>query len=219
VRDLVAYVVLGAGLGFGASIQPGPFQAFLLSRTIAAGWRRTLPICFAPLLSDGPIAALALLVVGQVPPAAQHALRACGGLLLLYLAINAVRHAGQPVSGAAGKATPRSIVEAAFINLLNPNPYIAWALVMGPAVVSAWHHHRGYAAAFLAVFYATMFTANAGIVLLAGTARYLDARNQRRLAVASALLLGGLGIVLLVMGVRGLAGAGTGPALGVSSLP
>lgn len=219
MRDLVAFVVLGAGLGFGASIQPGPFQAFLLSRTIATGWRRTLPVCLAPLLSDGPVAVLALLVLGQLPAAAQHALRACGGLLLLYLAISAVRQAGQPASGPAGKATPRTIVEAAFVNLLNPNPYIAWALVMGPAVVSAWRHHPGYAAAFLAAFYATMFAANAGIVLLAGTARYLDPRSQRRLAVASALLLGGLGLVLLVMGVRGLAGQGTGVVPGVSSPP
>jgi threonine/homoserine/homoserine lactone efflux protein len=190
-------------LGFGAATQPGPFQAFLLTRAVATGWRRTLPLCFAPLLSDGPIALLALLVLGQMPPSVQHALRAGGGALLIYLAVRAVRQARRPAAAPPRGTTPRTIVEAALVNLFNPNPYIAWALVMGPAVVSAWRHHPGYAAAFLAVFYGTMFTANAGIVLLAGTAQFLDSRGQRRIVVGSALLLGGLGLVLLVTGVRG----------------
>ena len=204
MSELIAYVVLGGGLGFGAAIQPGPFQAFLLSRTVSTGWRRTLPVCLAPLLSDGPIAVLALLVLRQIPPAAQHVLRASGGLLLLYLAARAVRQAGQPVSASPGGTAPRTIAEAALVNLLNPNPYIAWALVMGPAVVSAWNHHPGYAAAFLAVFYTTMFAGNAGIVLLVGTAQFLDSLWQRRLVYSSALLLGVLGAALLAVGVRGI---------------
>jgi threonine/homoserine/homoserine lactone efflux protein len=204
VRDLIAYLVLGCGLGFGAAIQPGPFQAFLLTRAVATGWRRTLPVCLAPLLSDGPIALLALLVLGQIPAFAQHVLRAGGGALLIYLAARAIGQAQQPASAAPHGTTPRTIVEAALVNLLNPNPYIAWALVMGPAVVSAWRHHPGYAAAFLAVFYATMFAANAGIVLLAGTARSLDSRWQRRLVLSSAVLLGALGVALVVVGVQGL---------------
>ncbi len=36
-------VLLGSGFAFAAVIQPGPLQAFLLSRAVAAGWRRTLP--------------------------------------------------------------------------------------------------------------------------------------------------------------------------------
>ena len=38
---MLQYVVLGAGFAFAAVIQPGPLQAFLLSRVAAAGWRRT----------------------------------------------------------------------------------------------------------------------------------------------------------------------------------
>jgi threonine/homoserine/homoserine lactone efflux protein len=197
-------VVLGSGLGFGAALQPGPFQAFLLSRAVATGWRRTLPVCVAPLLSDGPIALLAVLVLVQIPASAQHALRAGGGALLIYLAARVIRQARQPAAASPRGTTPRTIVEAALVNLLNPNPYLAWALVMGPAVVSAWRHHPGYAAAFLAVFYATMFAANAGIVLLAGTARFLDSRWQRRLVLSSAVLLGALGVALLTVGLRGM---------------
>ncbi len=139
-----------------------------------------------------------------MPLSAQHALRAGGGVLLIYVAVRAIRQARQPAPASPGGTTPRTIVEAALVNLLNPNPYIAWTLVMGPAVVSAWQHHPGYAAAFVAVFYTTMFTANAGIVLLAGTAQFLDSRWRRRLVLSSALLLGTLGAALLAVGVRGI---------------
>ena len=47
--------------------------------------------------------------------------------------------------------------------------------------------------------------ANAALVLLVGTARFLDARWQRRLVLASSGLLGALGFVLLAAGVLGIA--------------
>lgn len=207
MEDLVTYIALGGGLGLGASLQPGPFQAFLVSRAVSAGWRRTLPVTLAPLLSDGPVAVLAVLVLGQIPALAQHGLRAAGGALLLFLAAKAWRQARGPVPALeSGPGTPRTILDAALVNLLNPNPYIAWALVMGPAVVAAWRDHPGFAAAFVGAFYAAMAASNAGIVLLAGSARLLDARHQHRLVVASALLLGVLGAILLALGVHGLWG-------------
>lgn len=203
--DLVTYIALGGGLGLGASLQPGPFQAFLVSRAVSGGWRGALPVTLAPLLSDGPVAVLAVLVLGQIPALAQHGLRASGGALLLLLAVKAFRRARGPVAAAeTGSGTPRTIVEAALVNLLNPNPYIAWALVMGPAVVVAWRGHPAFAAAFVGAFYTAMIASNAGIVLLAGSARLLDARHQRRLVVASALLLGAIGAILLALGVHGL---------------
>jgi len=77
---LLPNVALGAGLAFAAVVQPGPLQAFLLSRAATDGWKRTLPAAFAPLLSDGPIALLALVVLSRFPLAAQNLLRAAGGL-------------------------------------------------------------------------------------------------------------------------------------------
>ncbi len=205
MRDLLAYLALGGGLGLGAALQPGPFQALLVSRTLLFGWRRTLPVCLAPLLSDLPAALLALLVLGQLGVTAQHVLRACGGLLLVFLAARGARQTAPGESTTPGRAAPRSIAEAALVNLLNPNPYLAWALVLGPALVSAWSHGLGCAAAFLGSFYATMLGANAALVLLVGTARFLDARWQRRLVLASSGLLGALGFVLLAAGVLGIA--------------
>lgn len=53
---MIPYVVFGLTYGFACAVQPGPFQAYLVSLALAHGWRRALPAALAPLLSDGPIA-------------------------------------------------------------------------------------------------------------------------------------------------------------------
>jgi threonine/homoserine/homoserine lactone efflux protein len=200
--ELLATVLLGGGLAFAAAIQPGPLQVFLMARAVAAGWKRTLPACLAPLLSDGPIALLAVLVLGRLPGAAQSALRAGGGLLLLYLAAVALKQWRRPATAPVEVTAPRSLLEAAGVNLLNPNPYLAWALVLGPAVVAAWDRRPLYAVGLVVAFYATMLATLAGFVFLAGTARFLGTRAQRALVVGSALVLAALGVLLLVAGTR-----------------
>src|SRR5512141_216590 len=85
------YLFVGCGFAIAAALQPGPLQAFLFSRVTRTGWVRTLPAALSPLLSDGPIAALVLLVLVQVPPTVQALLQAAGGVLLLYLATSAYR--------------------------------------------------------------------------------------------------------------------------------
>jgi len=51
-RTMVEYIIIAAGFAFAAAAQPGPLQAFLLSRVVSAGWKQTLPAAFAPLISD-----------------------------------------------------------------------------------------------------------------------------------------------------------------------
>ena len=99
-------------------------------------------------------------------------------------------------------SAPRTLFEAALVNVLNPNPYLGWALVLGPSVAVAWSHAPADAIALVASFYVTMVVTLAGFVFLAGTARFLSPSRQRALVGASALLLAGLGMTLLVMGVR-----------------
>ncbi len=86
---MIPYFLLGATLAFSAAVQPGPFQAYLVSSTMAGGWRRTMPAAFAPLLSDIPIVALVLLLLTRIPPLWLDVLRVAGGAFLLYLAARA----------------------------------------------------------------------------------------------------------------------------------
>jgi len=76
-------------LWFAAAAQPGPFQAYLISQTLSNGWRRTLPAALAPLISDGPIIVLTLVVLSHVPVWFQRFLYIAGGLFILYLAYSA----------------------------------------------------------------------------------------------------------------------------------
>jgi threonine/homoserine/homoserine lactone efflux protein len=195
---MLEYGLFGAGLAFAAAIQPGPLQAFLLSRVAATGWRRTLPASLSPLLSDGPIALVALLVLSRVPPQVQDVLRAAGGLLLLYLAWIAARQWRRPADPGSAVTTPRTLRDAVLVNLLNPNPYLGWAFVLGPAVLAAWRERPASAVFLLTCFYGTMVLTLAAFVTLMGTARFLGPRGQRALLGASALVLAGLGLYLFV---------------------
>jgi threonine/homoserine/homoserine lactone efflux protein len=200
---MLEYLVLGSGLAFAAVLQPGPLQAFLLSRAATEGWRRTLPAALSPLLSDGPIALLVLLVLGRLPALGQQALRAAGGLLLLRLAWSTVRQVGAALETPAPsrEAAPRTLLQAALVNLLNPNPWLAWALVLGPAIVSAWKQRPALAVAFVVAFYGVMVTGLGLFILVASTVRVLPPRAQRALVALSAAVLAVLGAWQLFAGL------------------
>ncbi|MCG2811759.1 MAG: LysE family transporter [Candidatus Aminicenantes bacterium] len=197
---MLYYIFLGGGFAFAASVQPGPLQAFLLARAAADGWKRTLPAAFAPLLSDGPIALLVFFMLGRLPFAFQRMLRAAGGFFLLYLAWAAFRKLREPAAASSNKKqyAARTMLQAAMVNVLNPNPYLAWALVLGPAVVRAWQNGPSNAIALIVAFYGTMVSMLAGFIILAASARQLGRRGQRALAFAAALILASLGIYQIV---------------------
>jgi threonine/homoserine/homoserine lactone efflux protein len=205
---MLEYLLFGGGLAFAAVIQPGPLQAFLLARTVSAGWRRTLPAALAPLLSDGPIALVVLILLGRLPVTGQQMLRACGGVLLLYLAWSCVRQLRLPSAAAEQNrdSAPRTLLQATLVNLLNPNPYLAWALVLGPAVVTAWRHDRANAVALVGAFYGTIVAGLAIFIVVAGSARLLSPRLQRTLVAVSAAILAALGVYQLVVSARALTG-------------
>jgi threonine/homoserine/homoserine lactone efflux protein len=195
---------LGIGFAFSAALQPGPLQAFLLSRVAAVGWKRTLPASLAPLISDIPVAFIVLVVIGTLPLVAQQSLRAAGGCFLLYLAWLTIRSIKRSENSAAERldSAPQTVLQAALVNILNPNPYIGWTLVLGPAVIAAWQRHPVEAVVLIIAFYGTMVVSLAASIFLFGTARFLNARGQRLLIVLSAISLAVLGLYQLVAGVR-----------------
>lgn len=193
---MLASFFIGAGFAFAAAVQPGPLQAFLLNSVAAKGWRRTLPAAFAPLLSDGPIALLAILVLNRLPQNWFRVLQAAGGFFLLYLAWNGYTawKQGIPDETGAGHSMPRTLLQATLVNILNPNPYLAWSLVLGPAALAAWQQAPGQAAVLIFAFYATMVIALAGTILLFGATHFLGPAGRRTLILVSAGTLALLGV-------------------------
>ena len=198
---MAEYLLFGLTYGFAAAVQPGPFTAYLISRTLTQGWRRTLPAIFAPLLSDGPIAVLVLLVLTRMPAGLVQWLHLLGGAFVLYLAFGAWRSWRDfDAAVATPPSTERSLFEAATVNLLNPNPYLGWSLVLGPLLLEGWRESPAHGIAVVASFYGTMIAGFAGIVFLFHLARGAGPRIARALVGASALALAGFGAYQLWLG-------------------
>ncbi|NWF93872.1 MAG: LysE family translocator [Syntrophaceae bacterium] len=197
------YLIQGIGYGFAAAVQPGPFQTFLIAQTLSHGWRQALPAALAPLISDGPIILLTLLVLSQVPVWFQRVLYTAGGLFILYLAYHAlVAWRNFDEAGlATHSASRQGIVRAAMINALNPGPYIFWSLVTGPILLAAWRQAPVQGLGFLVSFYVAIVLSLSGIVLVFGTARRLGPKVIRLLFGVSAITLAGFGLYQLWLGL------------------
>lgn len=199
---MLANFVRGFVLGLPAAAQPGPFQAYLLAQTMKHGWRRTLPAALAPLLSDGPIILLVVLLLTRLPPAFLRALQLAGALFLLYLAWRAMQTFRRADFAAPpATAAQQSVLEAALMNLLNPNPYIYWATVTGPLLVAAWRLSPSHGLAFLLGFYGTLIGGFVLFIALFGGARQFGPRVSRALTLVSAVALFGFGLYQLSLGL------------------
>jgi threonine/homoserine/homoserine lactone efflux protein len=196
---MLTYVVLGIVYAFAAAAQPGPFQTYLISQSLSQGWRRTIPAAFAPVLSDIPVITLVVLVLSRVPAWMLRGLRFAGGAFVLYLALGAFKawRAFDPSAARPPRSNRQSVLKAAMVNVLNPNPYIAWSLVLGPLLVKAWREAPSHGIALLAGFYSVMVLSSAAIVVLFGLARDLGPRVNRVLLGLSAAALASFGCYLL----------------------
>lgn len=200
------YLLQGIGYGFAAASQPGPFQTYLISQTLTRGWKRTLPAALAPLLSDGPIILICILVLSQVPDWFQRILYVAGGFFILYLsygAFNAWRNFDvnlrQPVNSGS-----QSFLKAVLVNGLSPVPYIYWTLVTGPILVRGWREATVNGIGFLAGFYATLVLGLATIILVFGIARKFGNRFNRIMVGISAIALFCFGLYQLWLGLFGI---------------
>ena len=199
---MLQYLLIGASYALAAGLQPGPLQAFFLAKVVENGWRRTLPAAFAPLISDGPIALVALLILSYLPDSFQEILQIAGGLLLLYFAWSSFRSwkTDQTSNSGNSTSTPATILQAALVNLLNPNPYLGWSLVMGPAVLLAWGEKPLFAISLLGAFYLVMISTSMVLILLMGTTSFLNQQGRRSLLFVSGFLLACLSVYYLGTG-------------------
>jgi threonine/homoserine/homoserine lactone efflux protein len=197
------YVLQGIGYGFAGGVQPGPLQTYIISQTLTKGWRRVLPAAFAPLISDGPIITICLLVLSQVPVWLQRFLYIAGGLFVLYLAYGAYQtwkkfDLDLP---STQSETQQSILNAVLVNILNPSPYIFWTLVTGPILLEGWRKTPVYGLAFVVGFYVTMILSLIAIILIFGTVRQLGPKINQALLGISAIALVGFGLYQLWLGI------------------
>jgi len=202
---MLVYLLQGLALGFPAAAQPGSMQAYLLAQTLKNGGRRTLPLAFAPLISDGPIVLLMLLLLTYTPPLFLSLLQIVGGFFLLYLAWGAWKGMQTAVSAPPPPdSAQKGLLKAALLNALNPNPYIFWATIAGPILLTGFRESIWHGLSFLIGFYVTLVGGFAALVGLFSLTGHLSPRANRWLGGAAAVALGLFGLYQLWKGFSGL---------------
>ena len=195
------YLIFGITYAFAASIQPGPLQTFLISQTLKNGWKRTLPAALAPVLSDIPIIIIVLLILTSIPSGFLNFLQIGGGILLLYLAYSSFKSFLMFEELDTGKLkNDNTLFKAVLVNILNPNPYLGWSLIMGPLLIKGYNQAAINGITLVGGFYFTLVLCQAGIIVLFGLARNLGSKVTRITLGIASVALAVFGIYLLLQG-------------------
>lgn len=193
-----AYLSLGLGMGLNAGISPGPLLALVIAASLRSGLAGGLLVALAPLITDVPIIALSVLLVGNLPPEEARWVGTLGGLVVVWMGIQTIRSARKaalPSEGELQAEPRRELWRGITVNALNPHPYLFWATVGGPALVRGWRESPLHALAFLVPFYALLIGSKAAIAwLVSSQAGGLSQAWYRR-------TLQGSGVLLLAMGI------------------
>jgi threonine/homoserine/homoserine lactone efflux protein len=194
------YLIQGLTLGFSATATPGPFQAYLLHQTSTHGLKRALPLCLAPLLSDGPIIILVLFILSHIHPAFIQILQILGGIYLICLAVLAWFSQPKNAASTTAQKTP-TFFHAVLMNLMNPAPYVFWSTVSGPIFIKACSQSIALGIAFLASFYLVLIGGFMAFVVLAHLAIRISPHTQNLLRILSVVILLGFGLYQIAAGL------------------
>jgi threonine/homoserine/homoserine lactone efflux protein len=199
------YLIFGISYAFACVVQPGPFQAFLFSQSIKNGWRKTIPLVFAPLISDLPIIILVLFILTNVPNLILGILQCFGGIFLLFLAFKAYKTLST-LNKSDKQSTSQygNLFKAVLVNLFNPNPYLGWSLVMGPMLIKGLSVSPQNGIALLIGFYSSMIIYSTVMVILFAAAGNLGPRINRISLGISVIAFIFFGFYQLWSGITGL---------------
>jgi len=202
---LLHYFIFGLSYSFACVVQPGPFQAYLFSQSIRNGWRKTLPLVIAPLISDLPVIILVLFILTSVPAMVLDILQGIGGVFLLYLGYKAYKTLrSEIVNNMPETQDYGNLFKAVLVNLFNPNPYLGWSLVMGPMLIKGWTESPANGIILIAGFYSSMFIYSAVMVILFSAAGNLGPRVNRISLIISVIAFLVFGLYQLWTGIAGL---------------
>jgi len=206
--DVCRYLALGAGLGLAAGSSPGPLLTLTMTATLERGLGAGLRVALAPLLTDAPLVALCVVVLGQLPPSVIVTLTLAGGFLVLGLGVRTLTTASSPSSAVDSAASAGDLWRGALVNVLSPHPWLFWIGVGGPHLVQGWRIDPLAGVGLLAGFYGLLIGVKVVVaVIVARTRRRLGTEGLRRARIGGGLLLVGLGLLLLADGILAATGS------------
>ncbi|MEP6986407.1 MAG: LysE family transporter [Chloroflexota bacterium] len=201
------FVSQGVSIAFAAGASPGPFTSFLIGRTLAQGWRKSIILAITPLVTDIPIVIVVLLILKQFPPELIRVIQLVGGLYLLWIAYGSWRQfkAGntsfKPEAASDGESTARTLAQGAVMGWVSPGPYIFWATINGPLLIQGLNQSVLMGLAFLVAFYGTFIAILCLYVLVFDRLRRIDERVTKGIFLVTLVVMVLFGLRLIGQGV------------------
>ncbi len=194
----------GLTLGLSAGLAPGPLTALVLSESVRHGRGAGIRVSLAPLVTDAPIVAVALLLISRISNTAlvSGAISFLGAAFVAWLAWEGWRAA--PVEAVLPAVPAQSLRKGVITNFLNPHPYLYWLTVGAPTTVRL-AKESGIVAAigFVSAFYFGLVGTKIVMAVFAGQSRqWLSGRGYRIVNRVLAMLLLVFALVLVRDGIR-----------------
>jgi threonine/homoserine/homoserine lactone efflux protein len=190
----VEALLVGLSLGAAAGISPGPLLVLVVTSALRAGWPAGVLAAAAPLVSDVLVVTGTLVVLDRLPEATLGYVACAGALFVGWSGVATLRES-RTATLAPGlvdqrAAARRALGEAALVNLLSPHPWIFWATVLGPLLLTSWRDGPVGAVAMVVGFYVTLVGAKAVVAVLVARGRHrIGDRGYRRALLAAGFLL------------------------------
>lgn len=197
--DVIESLLLGAALGLFAGIVPGPFLTLVATTTLRSGLEAGLKVALIPLVTELPVAFVAVFVLTQLPDSVLRWVGMAGGLLVLYMAWRVEVDARDPhLEDRDVEPVKGHYLRVALVGVLAPAPWIFWFLLAGPLFLNRWNnspwHALGFMGAFFFCFVGMMVLVSWGV---ASGRKKLSERWYRRALRGAGAILAIVGCVLI----------------------
>ncbi len=202
------FVSQGLSIAFAAGAQPGPFTSFLIGRTLAQGWRKSIILALTPLVTDVPIILVVLVILKQFPPELIKVIQFIGGLYLLWIAygswklFRSGKASFKPEAAASDGISPvRTLLQGAVMAWVSPGPYIFWTTINGPLLIQGLNQSIWMGLAFLIGFYGTFIGILTLYILVFDRLRRIDERVTQAIYLLTLIIMVLFGLRLIGQGV------------------
>lgn len=202
--EAISPTVAALGIGIALAAAPGPVQAVVLTESVRGGIARGLRALAGVHVTFGLLlVSLALgLSVGPPHGLALRAMKVAGGLLLLWLAVDAIRSKGPSDQGVDARRALPPILRGALAIVLNPGAWVFLGAVASPLLVTATQRAgRGSALLTAVAMVVGAALGDLALALVGGLGlRRAGERVGGNVRLTLAVILAGLGVWFLLTG-------------------
>lgn len=207
------FVAAAAVLGLTGGFLPGPLTVMVIGESLRHGTGAGVRAAFAPLVTDAPMIAAALLLTRWVSDLHRltGSIALVGAGVMTLMAVDSMR--ARPPEAVSDLDPGSSLLRAAAVNATNPHPYLFWFTVGAPSILRAGEIAAVWAFAFVAVFFVALVGVKAIMAVVVGRTRhFMSAGVYRWVTRLLGILLLGFAALLVRDGLRllGLLGGGEG---------